>query len=1144
MFRRTSCFAVCALALSWSLHLLAADVSSRGRPEFETPAADPMAAAYPSLTYLSYFGTEGRDMAGGVAVDPQGNVVLVGSTDSANLPGRNGVQPGFGGVQDAFVVKLDPTGSRILWSTYLGGHGADSATSVTVDRDGFVYVAGVTSSTDFPSVADSYTFGTPDQGGVFIAKLTPDGRSLVFVARLACSVGVGPLLAVAPDGSSSVAISTGTGHLPPGQDCARGPRGNCTEDVYVWSVTPDGRALRFGRYHGISYQYYPGPTVSDRPRDLAVRADGVLYLTYQASTGSAWLVVETSTSSVELSLPAAATVAVAPDDRFALGMPGSLEIRAADMTTLVSISATHEPVAFDGDALHVVSGWRPENWPSWVTPPGFEVATYSASSGDLRGSLRVYAGLADGPSTAASGRGSMWLFGTTDAADVPTRNAFQSVPTFTNGAVADTVLARVQMRLGIDGISPAVVDVDGASPVTLTGGIFMPGTTVTIGGLPAGVAYVNPITLVAWPGPHSPGRADVIVTNPDGDSFRLPDGVRFDTCAPQWTMDSIRFGAGGGTASVRLNVAAEECGWSLSASAAWLHVTSETSGTGSATVTLAVDANHGPPRTATLQSGRASLFVTQAAQGSILRVDGDQTGDGFADLVTFNPSLGTWSISGMPPITWGITGDVAVPADYDGDGPADIAVYRPSIGKWFIRGGEVIDWGRPGDVPVPADYDGDGRADVAVFRPSSGVWYVRDHDVIQWGRAADVPVPADYDGDGRADVAVFRPATGTWWIVGSVPIAWGAPGDVPVPADYDGDGRTDLAVYRPSTGLWFVRDQFTREYGRAGDIPVALDYDGDGRADLAVYRRSVALWYLDGRGAGVPAGRIRDIPARVHSRWQTRLAHDVNGDGLTDLSVARDAAWRTLHSARDAWWIGSELVFGAPTDVRRTADVDGDGRLDLILFRPATAMWYVARSSTEFHDVLASGPWGLVGDIAVPADYDGDRRADRAVFRPSEARWYIDRSSDGTRITAEWGRLDDVPVPADYDGDGIADLAVYRPQTGTWFVRRSSDAATVTLDWGLGTDVPAPADYDGDGMIDPAVFRPSDGSWWVRESRSGWMTSSRVEWGLAGDVPVPGDYDNDGKAESAVYRPGVGLFVINQGLVVEVSEAFTPVIDR
>src|SRR5262249_50077668 len=69
--------------------------------------------------------------------------------------------------------------------------------------------------------------------------------------------------------------------------------------------------------------------------------------------------------------------------------------------------------------------------------------------------------------------------------------------------------------------------------------------------------------------------------------------------------------------------------------------------------------------------------------------------------------------------------------DFDGDSKADLAVYRPSTGKWLIlRSGSnntaygTYSWGINGDVPVPADYDGDGKVDLAMYRPSTGDWWI------------------------------------------------------------------------------------------------------------------------------------------------------------------------------------------------------------------------------------------------------------------------------------------------------------------------------------------------------------------------------------------------------------------------------------
>ena len=247
----------------------------------------------------------------------------------------------------------------------------------------------------------------------------------------------------------------------------------------------------------------------------------------------------------------------------------------------------------------------------------------------------------------------------------------------------------------------------------------------------------------------------------------------------------------------------------------------------------------------------------------------DFDGDGRADVSVFRPSTNRWyefrsSDSQVEETTFGVAGDVPVPADFDGDGKTDEAIFRPSTGTWWYQGSitgthNATQFGRAGDVPRPSDFDGDGKADFIVYRPSNSVWYragtTGELSIIQFGIAEDKPIIGDFDGDGKSDLAVYRPSTGTWWYaVSGSPgqfhaVQFGISTDIPAAADYDGDGRTDLAVYRPSEGLWYILNSSNGSvaiaaFGVAEDRPVPADYDGDGRADIAVFRPSTGIWYL------------------------------------------------------------------------------------------------------------------------------------------------------------------------------------------------------------------------------------------------------------------------------------------------------------
>jgi hypothetical protein len=127
-----------------------------------------------NLLYSTYFGKSGTEHSFGIAVESPGKAYITGDTDSTNLAIVNGFQTVLSASIDGFVAKFDTTmqgTSSLLYSTYLGGTGNDEGNGIAVDTAGHAYVAGDTSSTDFPHTTGA--FQTSFQGGTdaFITKI-------------------------------------------------------------------------------------------------------------------------------------------------------------------------------------------------------------------------------------------------------------------------------------------------------------------------------------------------------------------------------------------------------------------------------------------------------------------------------------------------------------------------------------------------------------------------------------------------------------------------------------------------------------------------------------------------------------------------------------------------------------------------------------------------------------------------------------------------------------------------------------------------------------------------------------------------------------------------------------------------------------
>jgi uncharacterized protein (TIGR03437 family) len=158
-----------------------------------------------NLLWATYLGGSAADQANGVAVDSNGNIFVVGVTFSPNFPTVSGLQTRFGGDADGFITKITPDGSKILYSSTIGGSMHDIAHAVAVDPDGNAYVAGE-GQIGIPSTAGSFGKDCANTGvHAFLIKIAPSG-SLVYGGCIGSAGNTSAATAVAVDSTDNAYI--------------------------------------------------------------------------------------------------------------------------------------------------------------------------------------------------------------------------------------------------------------------------------------------------------------------------------------------------------------------------------------------------------------------------------------------------------------------------------------------------------------------------------------------------------------------------------------------------------------------------------------------------------------------------------------------------------------------------------------------------------------------------------------------------------------------------------------------------------------------------------------------------------------------------------------------------------------------------
>src|SRR3989475_8604880 len=226
---------------------------------FEVGAYDAMKPLIidPVLAYSTYLGGTGGDQGSGIAVDVAGNAYVTGSTGSSDFP-RTAGAVGGGGV-DAFVTKLNPTGTALVYSTYLGGSGGDEGRGIAVDVAGNAYVTGSTGSTDFPTTAGAVQTTIGGFVDAFVAKLDATGSLLYSTYLGGTDFDEGFGIAVDAAGNAYVTGSTGSTDFPTTAGAVRTTNSGFV-DAFVAKLDPTGSPL---------YSPHLGGSDHDRGKGIA-----------------------------------------------------------------------------------------------------------------------------------------------------------------------------------------------------------------------------------------------------------------------------------------------------------------------------------------------------------------------------------------------------------------------------------------------------------------------------------------------------------------------------------------------------------------------------------------------------------------------------------------------------------------------------------------------------------------------------------------------------------------------------------------------------------------------------------------------------------------------------------------------------------
>ena len=566
-----------------------------------------------SLIYATYIGGMSADSAAAIAVDALGNAYVTGYTTSSNFPLVAPIGNTLRGGRDAFVFKLNGSGSQLIYSTYFGGGGWDQGTSIAVDAGGNAYVAGDTQSADLPVLgAAQSSFG--GQTDAFVSKFTTAGAlsSSTFLG----GSGQEHAGAVAVDSSGNIYVGGGTSSTNfPLASATQGVNGG-GQDAFLTKLKTGGSSFAFSTYLG-------GSGTGFLPEQInAVAVD---------AAGNAYVAGVTNSTDFPVTSGAFRSIANGMQDAFAAKFSAS---GALSYSTYLGGTTSNwaSGIAVDsGGNSYIAGNTTSVDFPvSSPVQPAFG-GNYDAfilelnATGTALNFSTYYGGSGSDSANAIAvdGAGNIYAAGATASSDFPLQSALEPV---NRGSAIGFVVSLAPVLAAPATPSPAAGAANISTSPTLSwvqsgatsfDVYFGTSTPPLYAATTSGSSY-NPGTLIAgqtyyW---MVVAKSGALTATSSTWNFTVQSASCSFTIAPQ----SATAIAAGGAASAGVTTSGG-CAWTASSTAPWLSITGANSGTGPGVVNYSAAANTGSARSGTLTIAGITFTVSQgASSGALLTI--------------------------------------------------------------------------------------------------------------------------------------------------------------------------------------------------------------------------------------------------------------------------------------------------------------------------------------------------------------------------------------------------------------------------------------------------------------------------------------------------------------------------------------------